>query len=217
MTASLNTRFALESTPAASLLDLARLTGPAGWSRLSPAIRRRFATGHADVSYAGSLSLRCSPVGRCMAWLTRVLNSPLVAVAQANVQARVRVFGNGEGGVVWERHLHLSGHARPQVVRSTKQLGADGSLEERTDGGLSMKLDVVEEGGALVFRSRRYFMALGQFCLPIPAWLTPGVCRVEHRDEGPGQFRFTLEMVHPLWGRTFHQTGLFVDPVECRP
>jgi len=34
-----------------------------------------------------------------------------------------------------------------------------------------------------------------------------------HTDLGSGLFRFTLSMVHPLWGETFHQTGVFADPV----
>ena len=69
-------------------------------------------------------------------------------------------------------------------------------------GGLSMALEVCVEQGALVFYSRHYFWLLGRWRLPVPALLTPGVCRVEHRDEGPGCFRFTLEMTHPLWGRS---------------
>jgi len=40
------------------------------------------------------------------------------------------------------------------------------------------------------------------------------VCRVEHRDEGAGRFRFTMAMVHPWWGLTIHQTGVFNDPKE---
>ena len=34
----------------------------------------------------------------------------------------------------------------------------------------------------------------------------------QHRDLGGGRFRFTLEIRHPLWGRTFRQAGEFVDP-----
>ena len=48
--------------------------------------------------------------------------------------------------------------------------------------------------------------------------LTPGTCRVTHTDLGDGLFRFDLDMVHPLWGHTFHQSGVFVDPVlDARP
>lgn len=198
----------------AAPLDMSALVGAERWQRLSPAIRRRFAAGHADVVYGGRMALQRSWVGRCFAALTCLFDSPLIGGAHADVPVQVRVHGNGTGGVVWERHLHLPGQARVQVVRSTKLRGPDGGLEERTAGGLSMRLDVVEENGALVFYSRQYFFALGALRLPVPSWLTPGACRVEHRDEGPGHFRFTLDMVHPIWGRTFHQTGVFTDPEE---
>ena len=98
-------------------------------------------------------------------------------------------------------------------MRSTKELGPDGRLLERTDGGLAMSLEVLEEDGALVFRSRRFWWVRGRLRIPVPALLTPGTCRVAHTDLGGGQFRFTLSMVHPLWGETFHQSGVFTDPV----
>jgi hypothetical protein len=47
----------------------------------------------------------------------------------------------------------------------------------------------------------------------VPALLTPGTGRVTHTDLGDGLFRFDLDMVHPLWGHTFHQSGVFADPV----
>ena len=77
-----------------------------------------------------------------------------------------------------------------------------------------MHLEVSVEDGALVFTSRGYFLLIGNVRIPVPAWLTPGTCRVEHRDVATGQFRFTLDMQHPLWGHTFHQTGVFNDPLE---
>lgn len=201
------------SAPAAPL-DIAGLLGPRAWTRLPAAVRRRFACTHHDTCYEGALDLRCSRAGRWFARAARLLGGPLGAHCAEAVPAHVRVYDDGRGGVVWERHLALPGHAGARVVRSVKQPGPHGSLVERTDGGLSMELEVLEEDGALVFRSRRYFLALGRWRLIVPALLTPGTCRVEHRDAGGGRFRFTLAMVHPLWGETFHQTGLFTDPEE---
>ena len=122
----------------------------------------------------------------------------------------MRVSADGRGGMVWERRVG-AGDDAPRV-RSTKRRGPDGGLVEQVDGGLGMALDVFEHGGALVFESRGYFLALGRLRLRIPPLLTPGTCRVEHRDLGGGRFRFTLEIRHPLWGRTFRQAGEFVDP-----
>jgi hypothetical protein len=195
-------------------LDMAAVVGPAGWERLPAGVRRRFATGHADATYEGALDLHCSALGRCFAVLARMLGGPLTGLRRTGVPTTVRVFDDGRGGVVWERRLHLPGRDADRIVRSTKQPGAGTTLVERTDGGLAMALAVFEEDGALVFQSRRYFLALGRLQLPVPTWLTPGVCRVEHRELAPGRFRFTLSMVHPWWGRTFHQTGVFADPKE---
>ena len=198
----------------ADALDISALVGPAVWQQLSPAIRRRFASQHAPVAYAGHMELRTSRVGRLFAWAAQLLGSPLAGSRAGLVPTHVQVAGDGRGGVVWSRQLGECGSAGSQAVQSTKRLGPGGQLEECTEGGLSMALQVCVEQGALVFYSRHYFWLLGRWRLPVPALLTPGVCRVEHRDEGPGCFRFTLEMTHPLWGRTFYQTGVFSDPLE---
>lgn len=192
-------------------LDLPAVLGPSAWYRLPSAVQRRFAHAHHDTTYEGDLSLRCSRVGRLFALLSRAFGGPL-AEATCVAPARVRVYSDARGGVVWERHLDLDGHNK--VVRSTKLPGGDRHVVERTDGGLSMLLAVFEEQGALIFQSRRYFYAMGGLRLPIPTAFTPGVCRVEHHDLGAGRFRFELSMVHPWWGTTFHQIGVFRDPKE---
>jgi len=210
MTRSLTNPLPSQTEPRA--LDLATLVGAAGWARLPAAVHRRFGVGHGAATYAGRMELRCSPVGRVHALLSRLFGSPLSGVSSNAVPTSVRVFDDGRGGMVWERRFHTAGDRAPHVVRSTKQLGADGGLLERTDGGLSMALDVFEERGALVFESRRFTLILGRLRLSVPSLLTPGTCRVTHTDLGDGLFRFDLDMVHPLWGHTFHQSGVFADP-----
>ncbi len=209
------TRLPTNPLPAADdprRLDLSALVGAAGWARLPAAVRRRFGVDHDAAIYEGRMELRCSPLGRVFALASRLFGSPLSGVTSAAVPTSVRVFDDGCGGMVWERSFHTAGDGAPHVVRSTKKLGVGGGLLERTDGGLSMALDVFEERGALVFRSRRFALLLGRLRLPVPALLAPGTCRVTHTDLGDGLFRFDLDMVHPLWGHTFHQSGVFVDP-----
>jgi hypothetical protein len=194
-------------------LDLPALVGATAWARLPAAVQRRFGVAHADTTYVGRMDLRCSRVGHVYAWLTSAFGGPLTRLNTTSLPTTVRVSGNGRGGVVWERLFHADGDHGARMVRSTKEMGV-GGLVERTDGGLSMALDVFEEAGSLVFRSRSFSLVLGRLRLSIPALLTPGVCRVTHTDLGGGQFRFTLSMVHPLWGETFHQSGVFADPCE---
>ncbi|MEJ8854062.1 DUF4166 domain-containing protein [Variovorax robiniae] len=199
------------SAPVAPL-DLPALVGAAGWARLPAAVQRRFAAGHADVTYIGHMDLHCSRIGRLYARVAHLFGGPLTRINADAVPTTVRVSDNGRGGVVWERSFHRGGIGGDRIVRSTKEIGADGGLLERTDGGLSMSLDVFEEAGSLVFRSRRFQLVWGRVRIAVPALLTPGVCRVAHTDLGEGRFRFTLTMVHPLWGETFRQTGVFTDP-----
>lgn len=204
------------ATPATTApLDLPALLGPSAWRRLPEAVQRRFSPGHAEAVYAGSIDLQCSRIGRVFAALSRLLGSPLTPACRTGVAATVRVHHDGRGGVVWERRFGPGG-PDTAIVRSTKELGPDGGLFERTDGGLGMALSVFEHQGSLVFESRRYELALGGRRIRVPALLTPGTCRVTHTDLGEGRFRFTMEMTHPLWGRTFHQTGVFADPAPIR-
>jgi hypothetical protein len=196
-------------------LDLPALVGAAAWARLPAAVRRRFRLGHHAATYVGRMDLHCSPTGRVFALLSRLFGGPLSGVTAAAVPTAVRVFDDGRGGMVWERRFHAAGDGPPHVVRSTKRPDRNGGLVERTDGGLGMALEVFEERGALVFESRRFTLRLGRLRVPVPALLTPGTCRVTHTDLGDGLFRFDLDMVHPLWGRTFHQSGVFADPVDA--
>ena len=192
----------------AAPLDLSALLGPTAWARLPAAVQRRFAAGHAEATYRGLMDMRCSCLGHVLAWLVKPLRSPLAAANASGVPTTVRVRAVG-AGVVWERHFG-DGAGR---VFSTKELDRDGHLQERTRGGLGMVLNVIEHDGALVFESHRYFLDIGSVRIAMPRLLSPGTCRVEHRDLGDGKFRFTLAMSHPLWGETFHQTGVFADPV----
>ena len=195
-----------DTSPAA--LDLLAMLGSAAWSRLPAAVQRRFAVGHAAARYAGRMDLRCSGLGRVLAWLALPLRGPLVPHCLDDVPTEVQVCPDAHGGVVWTRCMG------DQTVRSVKRAHPEGGVLERTAGGLAMALDVFEDDGALVFQSRHYAWCLGSIYLRLPQSLSPGVCRVEHRDLGAGRFRFTLAMTHPLWGETFHQTGVFMDPAE---
>jgi hypothetical protein len=195
-------------------LDLAALVGPDDWACLAPDIRRRFAPDHAPVVYRGALTVRRSSIGRVYARIAAVFGRPLPLCAGDDIETEVRVFPDGSGGVVWERWLFRPGHPA-SCVRSTKAIGGNGRLEERTDRGLVMALDVFVLDGAVVFQSRRYFIEIfAKIRLPIPALLAPGQCRVTHEGISPKIFRFTLEMRHRLWGRTFYQRGIFLDPPD---
>jgi len=74
-----------------------------------------------------------------------------------------------------------------------------------------MSLQAFARNGALIFRSKRYFLEFDLFRLPLPLLLTPGVSEVAHIDQGGGRFRFRLTMRHPLFGLTILQDGIFSE------
>jgi Domain of unknown function (DUF4166) len=47
--------------------------------------------------------------------------------------------------------------------------------------------------------------------LPLPIWLTPGDLTVTHSDLGAGRFRFSLEVVHPRFGKLIRQSAVFME------
>jgi hypothetical protein len=72
-----------------------------------------------------------------------------------------------------------------------------------------MALRISVEQEALLFRSVGYAVQIGRLRLPLPEWLTPGDLTVTHADLGGGAFRFSLEIVHPRFGRLIRQSAVF--------
>jgi hypothetical protein len=201
--------------------SLREVLGAAAWQRLPEAVRARFSETAADVTYAGAFEVvNASGIGRFFAWLGALVGTPVVPRTGANVAARVDVRTTRDG-VEWRREYEWEDGGR-SVVTSTK-LVCDGELVERLPARLNMPLAVREENGVLVFESRGYYFDFHfgefrfgdfrsggfDFRLPLPAFFSPGLTRVEHIDLGHGWFRFTLIVKHPWFGEMFFQTGRF--------
>jgi len=185
--------------------------GTEAWTRLPAAVRERFADTAAAVEYAGAFEIvRASLLGRVFAWLGTLVGTPVAPRVEDNVEARVRVRPDAQG-VAWDREYRWADGAR-HLVRSTKVVEL-GKLIEKLPARLCMPLDTFEEGGVLHFVSRGYYFDLGpgdlQLRLWVPRMLSPGVTHVEHIDLGHGWFRFTMTVMHPLFGEVFFQTGRF--------
>jgi hypothetical protein len=210
----------LESIEATGTLPPARhglayLLGEAAWRRLPEAIRARFADSSVAVDYVGTFEVvRASFPGLCLAWLCRLIGTPIVPRCGIAVTAVVHVEPTARG-VMWKREYRWPDRSTSWVC-STKVIGADGSLVEELPARLRMLLEVYERSGALHFVSRGYYFDLGPRCardgsmkLALPRLLSPGTTHVEHIDEGGGWFRFTMTVTHPWLGELFYQTGRF--------
>ena len=203
-----------ERAAAGACHGLRRVLGPAAWNRLPEAVRERFGDASIAVTYAGGFEVvRASFTGRLFAWLGVLFGTPVAPRVGNDVVARVQVTPT-EQGVVWTR-IYDWEDGGSHRVRSTKVIADDGTLVEKLPARLCMPLNVYEVGRVLHFVSRGYYFDLGFGCkLYLPALLSPGTTHVEHIDLDHGWFRFTMTVMHPLFGEMYFQTGRFCAAEE---
>ena len=201
--------------PAADVGDLRfrALIGEQAWAHLPEAIRARFGkriSGSAAVVYVGEVvECRIGAIGWLLAQLGRLIGGPLPLSRDADMPACVSVTEDPAfAGQFWTR---IYGRRRgfPQVISSSKRFAGPTGLEEYVGYGVSMALVISVEHEALLFRSAGYSLQIGGLRLSLPAWLTPGDLTVIHSDLGGGAFRFTLDIVHPRFGRLIRQSAVF--------
>jgi len=188
------------------------LLGEPAWGRLADGIRRRFAwlpePGRPRVFRGRFSVVRHSFVGWIFARLCRAVGQPLPLRQGVDVPARVVVLRTADGvGVEWRRHYGFAGGG--ERCSTVKRPGGDRRLLECVGRHFGMELALSEEAGALHFRSTRFFVALGRRRLTWPLLLSPGAMHVLHEAGEQADFRFRLEVRHPLFGVTFLQDGRF--------
>ena len=91
----------------------------------------------------------------------------------------------------------------------SKRFAGPTGLEEYLGCGVGMALTVDARDGALVFRSKHYFVRLFGRRLVLLGWLTPGTLYVTHADLPDGKFSFTLQIFHPRLGLLVRQMAVF--------
>src|ERR1700688_4013981 len=178
------------------------------WGRLPVAIWRRFSKRLGEgktVAYVGEIDdASFSPVGWWIAQIARVIGGPLPTGRETGVPIIVTVTEDAaSGGQIWTR---ICGRRDgfPQVIHSSKRFAGPTGLEEYVGFGVGMALRISVEHQALLFRSAGYFLQLGRRKFRLPALLTPGALTVTHTDLLDGEFRFTLEIIHPRFGMLIH-------------
>jgi hypothetical protein len=189
------------------------LLSDADWGRLPLSIWRRFSKRHADgktVVYVGEVDESgFSRVGWWLAQFARLVGGPLPTGSETGVPMIVTVTEDAaSGGQIWTRICARSS-GFPQVIHSSKRFAGPTGLEEYVGHGISMALRISVEQEALVFRSVGYSFQAGPLRLELPDWLTPGDLTVTHSDLGGDTFRFTLDIVHPRFGRLLRQSAVF--------
>jgi hypothetical protein len=188
------------------------------WGRLPLAVWRRFSKRLADggtIVYVGEIGdSSFSRAGWWLAQLARLIGGPLPTSSAVGVPMIVTVTEDAAtGGQIWTR-ICARRDGFPQVIHSAKRFAGPTGLEEYVGYGVSMALRIAVVNEALLFRSMGYAIRIGPFRLALPEWLTPGDLTVTHRDLGGGEFRFTLEIVHPRFGMLIRQSAVFREAVS---
>jgi hypothetical protein len=183
------------------------------WEGLPPATRQRFSkrlAGGRTAIYVGEVvEVRFSRIGWWMAQMARLIGGPLPTGVDTGVPSIVTVTEDGAtGGQVWTR-IYARRNGFPQVIHSAKRFAGPTGLEEYVGFGVGMALRIAADDQALLFRSDSYFLQVGFHKFRLPALLTPGVLTVTHTDLVNGEFRFTLEIVHPRFGTLIYQSAVF--------
>lgn len=189
------------------------ILGDLAWRRLHPEIRTRFSQKPAPgavTRYAGSMYIvELSFMGWLFAQFCRLIGTPLAPYRDRNVPMDIRLERDPKlGGVSWTR-VYRFPERKALDVRSTKTRSGDRELTEHIGRGFSMRLGLSERNGDLYFVSHGYDVEILGRTLRIPHLLTPGTTTVSHEQISGDLFRFTLSVVHPVFGRTIYQDGYF--------
>jgi uncharacterized protein DUF4166 len=206
-------RTAPRSDPSLGDLRFRALLRDSEWSALPPAIRRRFSkpplSGGTTV-YAGEvLETRMTSGGWLLAQALRLIGGPLPTARCVHLPSVVTVTEDkASGGQIWTR-IYARRKGFPQVVHSAKRFAGPTGLEEYVGYGIGMSLDLHVREGALIFRSRDYFVQVLGRRLVLPAWLCPGELTVIHAEVPDGRFSFTLQLMHPRFGLLLRQMALY--------
>ncbi len=192
------------------------LLGQENWLKLPAAIRRRFGKrvrGGESVAYQGIVTnMKMNWAGWALAQVTRLIGAPLpydlsCVGKPAVVIVTEDIAGNGQ---FWIRQYGRAA-GFPQMIHSSKRFAGNTGIEEYIGYGIGMALKVVEEDGALLFKSDHYFVSLFGKRIRFPSLIAPGALVIGHHDLGNGRFRFSMELKHRLLGDVLRQDAEFQD------
>ncbi|MFT6908055.1 MAG: hypothetical protein ACJAS1_004743 [Oleiphilaceae bacterium] len=194
------------------ILSYRSLIGEKGWYRLHPDIQRRFTvnSAHSEVTYTGVMDvIYLSFFGKLLAQLCRIIGTPLALYSGKNIPMEVNVYHDVKlKGMTWDRFYSYPNRSMNRV-KSTKCIRNNTGLIELVGFGFGMHLKVFEQNNSIVFKSTRFFWQIGSLKITIPRFLTPGTTTVKQQALDGGSFRFSLDVIHPIFKQVYYQTGVF--------
>jgi hypothetical protein len=179
------------------------------WRRLPVCIRRRFSRRLADgqtTVYVGTMvKAWFSRLGFVLAHAARFIGGPLPVGRDVDVPFIVTVTEEmATGGQIWTR-ICTRRRRFPQVIHSSKRFAGPTGLEEYIGFGISVGLTTLVDTESLRFRSAGY----GRGALLPVARLGNAGGPDRRAYLGNGEFVFSLELVHPMFGLLIDQAAVF--------
>lgn len=182
--------------------------GEDAWSRLVPAIRRRFVAHtdrHRPLIYRGHMQwVYCSPAG---ALIGRLLRRFAILPDRCARDAAFEFIIAQRHGELAKQRRYAMGEQRPFLFNS--RFRGHPELHEEFSGGIRMRLGLQESNGALLFHDRGYAVRIGTRQLRLPRWLSVGRFELLHRNIDASRFQVIIRVAHPLLGTLFYQRGEF--------
>ncbi len=184
------------------------------WAKLHPSIQQGFPPDlHKTVTYQGEMEeVYLSFAGKLLAQCCRLIGTPLALYSEKNISMEVKVYPNNKlSGMNWDRFYHYKNSPVNQVT-STKCLienAGNAYLTEMFKCGFGMRLEVYEKNGAIHFESKNFFWEFKNITINIPQWLSPGKTIISQKALDDNRFEFRLDTTHALFGKVFHQVGVF--------
>lgn len=186
----------------------------AEWGLLHPDIQARFDKNPVPdqpLYYSGRLTeLACSRFGRALGYLTRpFIQGALMPYNDRDFPVDIQVYSKRQCTSIFKQRIYRLNGRKPVMFTSFMAEGPRSEVFEYVGAGLGMKLVLSVRQGNLHFESDGYFWQILGVRIPLPGILTPGKTFLCHRNNSANQFDIRIEIRHPLFGRTFLQTGVF--------
>jgi hypothetical protein len=184
------------------------------WSRLHPDIQHRFAKNPLPgkpLNYTGHLSeLSCSRFGKLLGFMTMpLIKGALIPYSDSNFPVDIQVYSRENCPSIFKQRTYRLNGRKPIEFTSYMQESSKGEVLEYVGMGLGMKLLLAVKDGNLHFQSDGYFWEILGVRIPLPAVLTPGKTYLCHQNNNPAQFDIRIEIIHPWFGKSFTQVGVF--------
>lgn len=186
----------------------------AEWDGLHPDIQRRFLHNPLPgqpLVYTGNLTeLTSSKLGKLFGYLTMpMIKGALMPFDDANFPVEIEVYSKPGSAHIYKQRLYRLNGRKPVMFTSYMRESSKGEVLEYVGMGLGMKLLLSVRNGNLHFESDGYFWEIFGVRIPLPAVLTPGKTYLFHRNNHETQFDIRIDIVHPLFGTSFTQAGVF--------